>query len=179
MPRRSRALPALARKCAELEKLTRRLEQANAEQLRTIDTFLDMGKAHDVRDLLRRQDAGGGMPWVNTTAADRAGHVLYADHSVVPNVSNARADLCMTPTGRLLNAVAGLPGLDGTRADSAKSLSRRVFPMPAGPIRTARFGQPAVHASRLALSRSSCSARPSHCAACCQGRACGWCGSRS
>ena len=26
------------------------------------------------------------MPWVNTTAADRAGDVLYADHSVVPNV---------------------------------------------------------------------------------------------
>jgi acyl-homoserine-lactone acylase len=95
------------------------IRDANAEQLRTIDTFLDMGKAHDVRDLLRRQDAGGGMPWVNTTAADRDGHVLYADHSVVPNVSNALADQCMTATGRLLNAVAGLPGLDGTRADSS------------------------------------------------------------
>ena len=59
------------------------------------------------------------MPWVNTTAADRGGRVLYADHSVVPNVSNARADRCMTSTGRLLNAEAGLPGLDGTRADSS------------------------------------------------------------
>jgi acyl-homoserine-lactone acylase len=95
------------------------VRDANAEQLRTIDTFLNMGKARNVRDLLRRQDAGGGMPWVNTTAADRAGHVLYADHSVVPNVSNALADACMTTTGRLLNSVAGLPGLDGTRADSS------------------------------------------------------------
>jgi acyl-homoserine-lactone acylase len=95
------------------------IRDANAEQLRTIDTFLDMGKAHNVRDLLRRQDAGGGMPWVNTTAADRAGHVLYADHSVVPNVSNAVVKKCLTPVGRLLNAEAGLPGLDGTRADSS------------------------------------------------------------
>lgn len=94
------------------------IRDANAEQLRTIDTFLNMGKARSVRDLLKRQDAGGGMPWVNTTAADRAGHVLYADHSVVPNVSNALANACMTATGRLLNGVAGLPGLDGTRADS-------------------------------------------------------------
>ena len=95
------------------------IRDANAEQLRTIDTFLNMGKAHNVRDLLRRQDAGGGMPWVNTTAADRAGRVLYADHSVVPNVSNARVERCLTTTGRLLKALVGLPGLDGTRADSS------------------------------------------------------------
>ncbi len=92
------------------------LRDANGEQLRTIDTFLEMGKATGVRDLLARQDRGGGMPWVNTTAADRAGNVLYADHSVVPNVSNALAEKCMTPVGRVLFEVAGLPGLDGTRA---------------------------------------------------------------
>ncbi|WP_309649459.1 penicillin acylase family protein [Nocardioides sp.] len=92
---------------------------ANGEQLRTIDTFLNMGKARNVRDLLRRQDAGGGMPWVNTTAADRFGDVLYADHSVVPHVTNEMAQRCMTPVGRVLNQVAGLPGLDGTFADSS------------------------------------------------------------
>ena len=32
-----------------------------------------MGMATSVRDLLKRQDRGGGMPWVNTIAADRAG----------------------------------------------------------------------------------------------------------
>jgi acyl-homoserine-lactone acylase len=95
------------------------IRDANGEQLRTIDTFLDMGKATNVRDLLRRQDAAGGMPWVNTTAADRTGEVLYADHSVVPNVPTALAQQCMTPVGRVLNQVAGLPGLDGTFADSA------------------------------------------------------------
>ncbi|WP_395658398.1 penicillin acylase family protein [Nocardioides sp.] len=92
------------------------IRDANAEHLRTFDTFLSMNMATSVRDLLRRQDAGGGIPWVNTTAADRAGNVLYADHSVVPNVTNKLADKCMTDTGRLLFGLAGIPGLDGTRA---------------------------------------------------------------
>ena len=94
------------------------IRDANGEQLRTIDTFLNMGKATSVRDLLTKQDQGGGMPWVNTTAADRAGDVLYADHSVVPNVSNNLANVCMTPIGRVLQQLAGLPALDGTFADS-------------------------------------------------------------
>ena len=94
------------------------IRDANGEQLRTIDTFLDMGRATGVRDLVRRQDRQGGMPWVNTTAADRRGRVVYADHSVVPNVPDELAQQCMTPGGRVLFQVAGLPGLDGTTAGS-------------------------------------------------------------
>ncbi len=94
------------------------LRDANAEQLRTVDTFHLMAKAKNVHDLLRLQDKGAGMPWVNTTAADRSGEVLYADHSVVPNVPDELADACMTPVGRVLDQVAGLPGLDGNRADA-------------------------------------------------------------
>ncbi|MAS55585.1 MAG: peptidase S45 [Pimelobacter sp.] len=95
------------------------IRDANGEHLRTLDTFLDMGKAKNVRDLLRRQDKGGGMPWVNTTAADRKGNALYADHSVVPHVSNAMKNQCLTPVGTLVDQLAGLPGLDGTRAKGA------------------------------------------------------------
>ncbi|GAA4810806.1 penicillin acylase family protein [Nocardioides caeni] len=94
------------------------IRDANAEHLRTIDTFLAMGEATSSRDLLARQDAGGGMPWVNTTAADRRGEVLYADHSVVPHVTDAMATRCLTPVGLLLKTVAGLPGLNGLLADS-------------------------------------------------------------
>jgi len=93
------------------------IRDANAEHLRTIDTFLAMGEATNVHDLLAKQDAGGGMPWVNTTAADRNGDVLYADHSVVPHVTDDMALRCMTPVGFLLNQVAGLPGLNGALAD--------------------------------------------------------------
>ena len=92
------------------------LRDANAEHLRTIDTFHNMAKAGNVRQLLAAQDEGSGMPWVNTIAADRAGNVLYADHSVVPNVPDDMAQECMTPVGRVLFQMAGLPGLDGTRA---------------------------------------------------------------
>ncbi|WP_418062474.1 penicillin acylase family protein [Pimelobacter simplex] len=95
------------------------IRDANAEHLRTIDTFLSMGQASSSRDLLRRQDAGGGMPWVNTVAADRGGDVLYADHSVVPNVPDALVTRCLTPVGLLLKTVAGLPGLNGLLADGA------------------------------------------------------------
>lgn len=95
------------------------IRDANAEHLRTIDTFLDMGAATDVEDLLRRQDEAGGMPWVNTTAADRHGDVVYADHSVVPHVTDEMATRCMSVVGRILYQVAGLPGLDGTRAGGA------------------------------------------------------------
>ena len=92
---------------------------ANAEHLRSFDTFLSMNMATSVRDLLKRQDKGGGMPWVNTIAADRTGDVLYADHAVTPNVTNELAQKCMTPSGQLLYTVAGLPGLDGTRAGTS------------------------------------------------------------
>ena len=94
------------------------IRDANGEQLRTVDTFFDMGRATSVHDLLARQDQAGGMPWVNTTAADRSGEVLYADHSVVPNISDALAATCMTPIGRITQQLAGLPALDGTFADS-------------------------------------------------------------
>ena len=95
------------------------MRDVNAEHLRTFDTFLSMNMATSVRNLLHRQDHGGGMPWVNTIAADRSGDVLYADHAVTPNVTDELANKCMTGTGRLLYSVAGLPGLDGTRASTA------------------------------------------------------------
>ena len=64
----------------------------------------------DVSSLLAAQDRGAGMPWVNTIAADRAGRVLYADHSVVPNVPDDLVQTCSTPTGVVLEQLAGLPG---------------------------------------------------------------------
>lgn len=95
------------------------LRDANAEQLRLLDTFLNMGFASNVKDLIKRQDQGGGMPWTNTIAADRAGNVLYADHSVTPDVTDAQAAECSTPIGKLVFQSAGIYGLDGNRADGA------------------------------------------------------------
>ena len=97
------------------------IRDANAEHLRTFDTFVNMGFAKNVSDLIKRQDQGGGMPWVNTMAADRDGNVLYADHSVTPHVTDAQVDACLTPLGSALWAQTQtsspvVAGLDGTRA---------------------------------------------------------------
>jgi acyl-homoserine-lactone acylase len=43
---------------------------------------------------------------------------VYADHSVVPNVPNSMANVCMTPIGRVIQQIAGLPALDGALADT-------------------------------------------------------------
>lgn len=94
------------------------MRDANGEHLRTIDSFLDMGKAATVDGLLDAQDRGAGIPWVNTIAADRDGNALYADHSVVPNVPESMLRKCITPIGLITKRLAGLPVLDGTRARS-------------------------------------------------------------
>jgi len=93
------------------------IREANAEHLKTLDVFHQMAKARNVRQLLRAHTRTGGMPWVNTMAADRNGDALYADYSVVPNVPNDMVEECATPVGRALFELAGLPALDGTRAD--------------------------------------------------------------
>lgn len=97
------------------------IRDANGEHLRTIDTFLGMSKASSVQGLLKAQDRGAGIPWVNTIAADRAGNALYADHGVVPNVPASMINplTCLTPIGILTQQLAGLPVLDGTRAQSS------------------------------------------------------------
>ena len=94
------------------------LRDANAEHLKTLDAFHEMAKSRTVEELAAAQDRTAGIPWVNTMAADRDGDVLYADNSVVPNVPNALAQQCMTPIGRVLFQLAGLPGLDGARASA-------------------------------------------------------------
>ena len=93
------------------------LREANAEHLKTVDVFHEMSKARNVRELRDAHTRTGGMPWVNTMAADHNGDALYADFSVVPNVPDELVERCATPVGRALFELAGLPALDGTRAD--------------------------------------------------------------
>lgn len=93
------------------------LRDANAEHLRTMDSFFQMSKARSVAELAKAQDRTAGVPWVNTIAADKDGNALYADNSVVPNVPDSLVQECATPVGRVLFQLAGLPALDGTSAD--------------------------------------------------------------
>ena len=95
------------------------MRDANAEHLRTLDSFLEMSKATTAEGLLAAQDRTGGIPWVNTIATDRDGTALYADHAVVPNVPDALVKKCITPIGLVTRQLAGLPILDGTRANTS------------------------------------------------------------
>jgi len=93
------------------------LQDANAGNLRGVDTWLGFGRATSVEDM-RRALGNLGTPWVNTIAADRHGNAFYADVSVVPDVDAAMLQRCAPSEGaRRLFAGAGLVVLDGSKGD--------------------------------------------------------------
>ena len=93
------------------------LQDANAGGLRSTETYLAFAKARRVEDL--HQALGNlGTSWVNTIAADRHGHTLYADMSVVPDVDAAQLQRCAPSKGAAaLLPAAGLVVLNGSRTD--------------------------------------------------------------
>jgi acyl-homoserine-lactone acylase len=76
------------------------LRDANANNLRSMNGWLAMGKAQSLAQLRAAQDTYQGIPWTNTIAVDSGGKAYFADASVVPHVSNEQAQRCITPEGR-------------------------------------------------------------------------------
>ncbi|MFI5444373.1 penicillin acylase family protein [Polaromonas sp. UC242_47] len=95
------------------------IRDANTLNVRSAESWMKMALARNVGEL-RAAMGNQGIPWINTLAADREGNAMYADLSVVPDVS---ADLLKTcapsPRAAALLAAAGLPILDGSRAGCA------------------------------------------------------------
>jgi acyl-homoserine-lactone acylase len=61
-----------------------------------------------------------GIPWLNTIAADSTGHVLYADDTAIPHVTDAMLDSCVSSSlGKSLIADMGMVVLDGWRSACA------------------------------------------------------------
>lgn len=90
----------------------------NATNFRVLDQFFAMGKARSVDELRQAQDTWQGIPWVNTVAADDQGRAYYADTAVVPHVTDELVARCvLSPVALLVYQSAGLPVLDGSRAD--------------------------------------------------------------
>ena len=102
------------------------IRDANAEQLRTIDTFLDMGKATQ----RARPAAPPGRGRRHAVGEHHRGRPRRR-RRCTPTTRSCRTcpttwpQQCMTPTGRVLDQLAGLPGLDGTRADSDLRVGHR------------------------------------------------------
>ncbi|MEU0112381.1 penicillin acylase family protein [Streptomyces bobili] len=95
------------------------LNDPNSTNLRASDTALGFGTARSaagVLDSLRRTQ---GLPWVNTVAADSAGHTLFTQSQVLPRITDELAQRCSTPLGRATYQASGVAVLDGSRGDCA------------------------------------------------------------
>lgn len=93
------------------------LKDVNEDAGRTLDGYLEMGQAGDVRELDAVLDRWQHLPWINTIAADSTGEAYYGDHSVVPNVSDQLLENCITPIGRFALEQQGVFILDGGNSD--------------------------------------------------------------
>ncbi len=92
------------------------IRDANITNGRFLDQWWDMGRANGTDALRQAAAKYMALPWVNTIAADRAGNALYADYSVVPNVSAAHLATCSTSPQAQALAAARTYLLDGSKA---------------------------------------------------------------
>ncbi|MFF3341961.1 penicillin acylase family protein [Streptomyces flavidovirens] len=95
------------------------LNDPNAANLRGSDTALGFAKSrstHGIQETLRRVQ---GLPWVNTVAADSAGHSFFSQSQVLPRITDDLARRCSTPLGKVTYPASGLAVLDGSRTDCA------------------------------------------------------------
>ncbi len=95
------------------------IRDANTLNVRSAQSWMQMALAHNVAEL-RTAMGNQGMPWINTIAVDRDGNAMYADLSVVPDVSAEMLKACApSPQAAALLAAAGVAVLDGSRAACA------------------------------------------------------------
>lgn len=116
------------------------LTDANANSLRVVNQFFDFNRAESVADLKKALERNQGVPWVNTIAADSKGNAMYADISVVPNLTDARVAECNTPgLGDVAWGSSKVAVLDGATSScdmqkAAGAVVRGVLPPSAMPI---------------------------------------------
>ena len=71
------------------------IRDANADNLRSMNEWLAIGKAQNLAQLRDAQDTYQGIPFTNTIAVDAGGTAYFADASVVPHVTDAHAARCI------------------------------------------------------------------------------------
>ncbi|MFD4370780.1 penicillin acylase family protein [Streptomyces sp. NPDC058486] len=95
------------------------LNDPNAANLRGSDTALGFAKARSTRDVAETLRRTQGLPWVNTIAADSAGHSFFSQSQVLPRITDELAERCSTPLGRVVYPASGVAVLDGSRTECA------------------------------------------------------------
>ncbi|GAA2938120.1 hypothetical protein GCM10010446_24360 [Streptomyces enissocaesilis] len=95
------------------------LNDPNAANLRGSDTALGFAKSRSTRDVQETLRRVQGLPWVNTVAADSAGHSFFSQSQVLPRITDDLAQRCSTPLGKATYPASGVAVLDGSRGDCA------------------------------------------------------------
>jgi acyl-homoserine-lactone acylase len=75
------------------------VRDANADNLRSMNAWLAMGKAHNLSQLRTAQDTYQGIPWTYTLAADTSGSTYFTDSSVVPHLTDEQLKRCTLQGG--------------------------------------------------------------------------------
>jgi acyl-homoserine-lactone acylase len=71
------------------------LRDVSAGNLRSMNEWLAMGRSQSIAQLRAAQDTYQGNPFTNTIAVDAGGTTHFADASVVPHVTDAKAKRCI------------------------------------------------------------------------------------
>ena len=71
------------------------IRDVNAGNLRSMNEWLAIGSAQNIAQLRAAQDSYQGNPFTNTIAVDAGGTAYFADASVVPHVTDAKAKRCI------------------------------------------------------------------------------------
>ncbi|MEM7437409.1 MAG: penicillin acylase family protein, partial [Myxococcota bacterium] len=90
---------------------------ANIDNARFADQFVQMGQSSSIGEL-EEALANIGLPWVNTTAADRNGDGFYGDITTAANIPEEKLNDCAEGLAGLV-ASFGFPALNGSRSACA------------------------------------------------------------
>ena len=91
------------------------LTDADRENYRMMDQYLDMGATDNVRDFKESQDRIQGLQFSNAVAADRAGDVVYTNISIAVDLPNEKLETCLvSPTAKAMFARMSLLVPDGS-----------------------------------------------------------------
>jgi acyl-homoserine-lactone acylase len=88
------------------------IRDAGADNVRSVDEFLGMGRAENLAQLRAAQDTYQGLPWTYTLATDTSGTVYFADATVAPHVTAALEQRCQV--GQVGGGDSAVPVLDGS-----------------------------------------------------------------
>lgn len=91
------------------------IKDANSLNVRNADAWLGINRATRVEEI-RAAISNLGIPWVNTIAADRHGSAMYADISVVPNITAEDLQRCASTKPSPALFAAGFAILDGSKS---------------------------------------------------------------